>query len=125
MFTLTSKGDWKKTYKFLQILQSKKYFQVLDKYGRMGVQALSNATPIDSGKTASSWGYEIKNGKDSTTIYFTNDNVNKNVNIAIILQYGHGTGTGGYVQGRDYINPAIQPVFDKMANDVWREVTTS
>ena len=89
----------------------------------MGVSALSSATPIDTGKTAASWGYEIESDDDGTRIIWTNSNVNKNVNIAIILQYGHGTGTGGYVQGRDYINPAMQPVFDQIADAVWREVT--
>ena len=97
----------------------------LDKYGREGVAALASATPIESGKTASSWYYEIKNSNGSATISFYNSNVNKGVPIAIILQYGHGTGTGGWVQGRDYINPAIQPVFDRIAEEAWREVTKS
>ena len=95
----------------------------LDKYGREGVAALASATPVDSGLTASSWYYEITNGNGSATITFLNSNVNKGVPIAIILQYGHGTGTGGWVEGRDYINPAIQPIFDRIANDAWREVT--
>ena len=85
--------------------------------------ALASATPVESGQTASSWYYEIEQSAGSTTIRFNNSNINKGVPIAIILQYGHGTGTGGWVQGRDYINPAIQPVFDRIVQEVWREVT--
>ena len=96
---------------------------MLDKYGRVGVDALSSATPSDSGLTASSWSYEIEHSSSSAVIKFTNSNINKGVPIAIILQYGHGTGTGGWVQGRDYINPAIQPIFDKIVQDAWKEVT--
>ena len=95
----------------------------LDKYGREGIAALSSATPIDTGKTASSWYYEIENKNGSATISFYNSNVNKGENIAILIQYGHGLRGGGYVQGRDYINPAIQPIFDKIAENAWREVT--
>lgn len=94
----------------------------LDKYGREGVAALSSATPKDSGLTAESWYYEIENKNGRAAITFNNSNINDNVPIAIILQYGHGTGTGGWVEGRDYINPAIQPLFDKIANDAWEEV---
>lgn len=97
---------------------------MLQKYGREGVRALSSATPIDSGKTANSWDYEIKQYQGGARISWTNSNVVDGVPIAIILQYGHGTRNGGYVQGRDYINPAIQPIFDKLAKDVWEEVTT-
>ena len=96
---------------------------MLVRYGREGVAALSAATPKDSGLTAASWDYEITHNGKETTIAFTNSNVRNGVNIAIILQYGHGTRNGGYVAGRDYINPAIQPIFDKMANEAWREVT--
>ena len=85
--------------------------------------ALASATPTETGKTASSWFYEISHNKGSATITFSNSNINKGVPIAIILQYGHGTGTGGWVEGRDYINPAIQPIFDKIANEAWKEVT--
>lgn len=95
---------------------------VLDKYGREGVAALSSATPVESGKTASSWSYEIERQNGAVSIVFKNSNVNKGVPIAIILQLGHGTGTGGWVEGRDYINPAIQPIFDKLANEAWEEV---
>ena len=99
--------------------------KILEKYGQMGVSALASATPIDSGTTAESWGYEISIGKEEATIYWTNTNQNKGVYIAVILQYGHGTGTGGYVQGVDYINPAIRPVFDKIAEEAWMEVINS
>ena len=97
------------------------HFGLLDKYGRDGVAALSSATPVDSGNTANSWYYENKKGQ--VRINFLNSNINQGVPIAIILQYGHGTGTGGWVQGRDYINPAIQPVFDRILQDIWKEVT--
>ena len=91
----------------------------------MGVDALAAATPVDTGKTAASWTYEIEKKNGSYSIVWLNTNVNKYVNIALILQYGHGTRNGGYVKGRDYINPAIQPIFDKIAEDAWREVTDS
>ena len=96
---------------------------ILDKYGREGVAALASATPIDSGETANSWFYEISHDNGSATIAFCNSHINQGVPIAIILQYGHGTGTGGWVEGRDYINPAIQPIFDKIVEEAWREVT--
>lgn len=96
---------------------------VLDKYGREGVAALASATPIDTGVTANSWYYEINRQNGSVSIEFKNSNINNGVPIAIILQYGHATGNGGWVQGRDYINPAIQPIFDTIADNAWREVT--
>lgn len=96
---------------------------VLDKYGRAGVSALSSATPVESGLAASSWYYEIERGKGFVRIIFGNSDVENGFPVAIMLQYGHGTGTGGWVEGRDYINPAIQPIFDKIAADAWREVT--
>ena len=96
---------------------------ILNKCGREGVSALASATPTESGQTAGSWYYEIETGRSSSTITFLNSHVNKGVPIAIILQYGHGTGTGGWVQGRDYINPAVQPIFDRIADEAWREVT--
>ncbi len=121
--TFKHKGDFSKTGKFFNALLKRDYLNVLEKYGRAGVDALASATPKDSGKTASSWNYEIIHNGKETSIAFVNSNVNKGVNIAIILQYGHGTRGGGYVAGRDYINPAIQPIFDKIASDAWREVT--
>lgn len=122
--TLTSKGDFKHTEKFLNKMKDQDYSRVLDKYGKIGAQELAKATPVDSGKTASSWNYEIEVGRGSSFIYWTNSNINKNVNIAIILQYGHGTGTGGYVQGRDYINPVMRSLFDKLAEELWKEITS-
>lgn len=123
MISFRHKGDYSKATRYFERLKEVARLGILDKYGRAGVDALSSATPVESGKTASSWGYEVEHSAGSAKIVFTNSNINKGVPIAIILQYGHGTGTGGYVQGRDYINPAIQPVFDKIVEDVWREVT--
>lgn len=123
MIKFRHKGDFSNLTRFLERAKEGVHAGVLDKYGREGVAALASATPVDSGLTASSWHYEITNTKGSATITFLNSHVNKGVPIAIILQYGHGTGTGGWVQGRDYINPAIQPIFDKIANEAWREVT--
>ena len=102
-----------------------RYMAILNKYGRKGVAALRAATPIDSGETAESWGYKIWSFRKSFKITWTNSNINDGVPIAIIIQYGHATGTGGYVQGKDYINPALKSIFDKLADDVWREVTNS
>lgn len=123
MITIRHKGDFSKTSKFLSSASNRDYLKVLDKYGRAGVAALASATPVDSGITAASWYYTIERGSGSTKLVFGNANVNNGVSIAIILQYGHGTGTGGWVQGRDYINPAVQPIFDQIAEDAWREVT--
>lgn len=125
MITFRQKGDFSKLTRYLERVKEAVKLGNLDKYGREGVAALASATPIESGKTANSWYYEIENSNGSATISFYNSNVNKGVPIAIILQYGHGTGTGGWVQGRDYINPAIQPVFDRIAEEAWREVTKS
>ena len=122
--TFRHKGDFSKTEKFFNSLLKLDYLNVLERYGQAGVAALASATPKDSGLTAASWDYEITHNGKETTIAFTNSNISNGVNIAIILQYGHGTKGGGYVAGRDYINPAIQPIFDKMANEAWREVTT-
>lgn len=119
----SDKDDFKKVGDYLQKLKKFEIRKVLEKYGRMGVEALSVATPVRTGKTASSWGYDISSDRGSYSITWTNSNVNRGVNIAIILQYGHGTGTGGYVSGRDYINPAIKGVFDQMAEEAWRELT--
>lgn len=123
MVTFRHKGDFSKVTKYLERARKGVNIRTLEKYGREGVAALASATPVDSGKTADSWYYEINNGKGYATISFGNRNVNRGVPIAIILQYGHGTGTGGWVQGRDYINPAIQPIFDRIAKDAWKEVT--
>lgn len=123
MITITNRGDFKKLDRYLNRVKKASQLDFLDKYGRKGVSALRSATPVDTGKTASSWYYEIERNNGSVVIRFLNSNVNKGVNIAIILQYGHGTGNGGYVQGRDYINPAIVPLFDEIAEAAWREVT--
>ena len=125
MIRIVTKGDFNNTFRFLNKMSKFQINKILEKYGQMGVEALRSATPVDSGKTAESWGYEISIGKEGATIYWTNTNQNKGVYIAVILQYGHGTGTGGYVQGVDYINPAIRPVFDKIAEEAWMEVVNS
>ena len=122
MISFRQKGDFSKLTKFLERAKETVYLGDLNKYGRQGVAALASATPIDSGETAESWYYEIENTKGSATITFYNSNVQNGVPIAIILQYGHGTRNGGWVEGRDYINPAIQPIFDQIVNDAWREV---
>ena len=123
MITFRQKGDFSKLTSFLERAKEAVKLGNLDKYGREGVDALSSATPVRTGLTANSWYYEIEHQNGSVSITFNNSNVNKGVPIAIILQYGHGTRNGGWVQGRDYINPAIQPVFDRIANEAWEEVT--
>jgi hypothetical protein len=123
LITFSSSGSWKRTESFLQRMARNDIFRTLDKYGQMGVQALAAATPRDSGATAASWTYEIKRGFGSYTITWGNTNMAGGSPVAILLQYGHGTGTGGYVQGRDYINPAILPIFDKIADEAWKAVT--
>ena len=123
MLRFTHKGDFSKTTKFLRNAKKAPRSSILEKYAQKGVDALSKATPAETGMTAASWTYKIKTTKTSVTIDFVNTNVNKGVPIAIILQYGHATGNGGWVEGRDYINPAIQPIFDELANELWREVT--
>ena len=123
MITFRHKGDFSKLNRFLEKIREAIKLGILDRYGRLGVEALSAATPVESGLTAGSWYYEIERSGGSVSIQFKNSNVNKGVPIAVILQYGHGTGTGGWVQGRDYINPAMRPVFDKIADEAWKEVT--
>lgn len=120
---ITVKGDLKKTNRFLERVKNLFKLGVFDKYGRAGVEALRTATPVDSGETATSWNYKIVRKSGKLTIYWTNSHINKGVPIAIILQYGHGTNHGGYVQGRDYINPPMRAIFDNMADELWREVT--
>lgn len=119
---LKVQGNFNRSYKYLDKLRNLKLDRILNKYGQMGVEVLSASTPIDTGNTAGSWSYEISITGSGFSVSWNNSHANKGVNIAIILQYGHGTGTGGYVQGRDYINPALQPVFDKMAEEAWSEV---
>lgn len=122
MITFAQKGSFNKTEKFLKNAKNIKFDEILKRYGEEGVEALSNATPKDTGLSASSWGYEIKKTKDHVYIYWTNSNINKGIPIVLLIQYGHGTRNGGYVQGIDFINPAIRPVFDKIADGVWAEV---
>ena len=123
MIGFKQKGDFSKTTKYFQQARQAAKLRVLEKYGAMGVEALSKATPVDSGLTARSWFYKIETNNTGATIMFCNSNVNKGVPIAIILQTGHGTRNGGWVEGRDYINPAIQPVFDELVKRAWGEVT--
>ena len=123
MITFRQKGDFSKLNGYLEKLKNVVKLGDLDRYGREGVAALSSATPKDTGNTASSWYYEITRQNESVSITFNNSNVNDGVPIAIILQTGHGTRNGGWVEGRDYINPAIRPVFDKIADEAWEEVT--
>ena len=123
MIRFSHKGNFVKTTRYLQRAKQAADLKNLDKYGKEGVAALASATPIDSGQTSGSWYYEITQTPTGVKISFSNSNIQNGVPIAIILQYGHGTRNGGWVQGRDYINPAIQPLFDKIASDAWREVT--
>ena len=122
MITFTQKGNFKKTQTFLQKARYRYYLDHLDKFGKEGVQALSLATPKDTGKTAGSWYYQIRETKNGVVIEWLNSNIQDYVNIALILQYGHATGTGGYVRGIDYINPAMRPLFEKIATDAWQEL---
>lgn len=117
------KGDFKKTNRFLNRIRHLDFDRSLREYGEAGVKALSSATPVDTGKTAASWDYEIIRDRDRISLYWTNSNVNEGVPIAVILEYGHGTGWGTYVQGRHYISPAIRPIFEQIAESVWKEVT--
>lgn len=123
MIRFRQKGDFRKATRYFERLREIVHLGTLDKYGREGVAALASATPVESGKTASSWHYEITNNGQTAKISFYNSNVSEGVLIAIIIQYGHGTRNGGWVEGRDYINPAIQPIFDRIAEEIWREVT--
>jgi hypothetical protein len=119
MITFKHSGSFLNTERFFKKARQAAYFLVLHKYGQQGVRALASATPVDSGLTAASWTYDI--GRKSIT--WSNSNVQNGVAIAVILQYGHGTRSGAFIQGRDYINPVIQPIFDQIADGVWKEVT--
>lgn len=123
MINISHKGNLDITRRFLIGAKKINYRKILEAYGREGVQALASATPVDTGATSKSWGYEISSSIGSHTITWTNSNVVNGVPIAIILQYGHATRNGGFVQGRDYINPALRPIFNKIANAAWEEVT--
>ena len=125
MISVTTKGDFKNFNKFVKHMSRRDYLKIVEKYARMGVEALSEATPIDTGETASLWDYEIYTTKRSTKIIWTNDNVTRDgTPIPILLQFGHATKDGGYVEGIDFINPALAPVFKKMVEQVWKEVTS-
>lgn len=123
--SFTSSGSFANTEKFLKAMAKADISKSLDKYGRRGVDALRSATPIESGLTSELWSYKVENTSTGVSITWSNTHSVHGVNIAIILQYGHGTGTGGYVAGRDYINPAMAPIFDQIADDVWKEVTSA
>lgn len=118
-----SKGDFKKTEKFLKGAKVFNITGLMKRYGEAGVRALAAATPKDTGETASSWGYEIQTDQTGARVIWTNSNIVDGYPIAILIQYGHGTGGGGYVQGRDYINPALRSIFDQLAEAAWKEVT--
>lgn len=125
-FSLKTKGDLSRTKTFLNHMTKQDYLTILNYYGQRGVSALEAATPIDSGETARSWSYSIQKSAGKATIVWTNNHLTKTgTPIAIMLQYGHGTGTGGYVRGKDYINPAIKPIFDDIAEEVWKVVQES
>lgn len=124
MIRIKHKGDFRNTERFFSKAGKADPREILERYGQAGVAALSSATPVDTGATAAAWGYEIVRNADGYSIFWTNTNINEGVNIAVILQYGHGTGTGGYVEGIDYINPALRPLFDQIADEAWREVTS-
>lgn len=123
MIKITHQGNFKNTERLFNRALKRNWLNILKKYGDEGMKALSSATPVDSSETARSWDYIITSSKNEINISWTNSHIVDGVPIAIILQYGHGTRNGGYVQGRDYINPAIRPVFDKISNDIWKEVT--
>lgn len=123
MIELSHSGDFSKTTSYLERMKEVAHIGILNKYGKMGVDALSSATPVDTGKTSESWSYKIEHDKTSFTLSFYNSNVNNGVPVAVIIQYGHGTRNGGYVVGRDYINPAIQPVFDELVAELTKEVS--
>ena len=122
MIIISHSGSFSNIENFFTRSISHTYLLALEKYGREGVAALSSATPVDTGETAGAWNYEVVMTSGGFKIAWTNSNIVNGVPIAILIQYGHGTRNGGYVQGRDYINPAMQPIFDKMANEMWKEV---
>jgi len=125
MITFESSGSFVNVDRFLERMAKEEILSALNQYAELGVSALASATPSKSGATANAWSCEVTSKRNNYTITWSNSNANDGVNVAVILQYGHGTGTGGYVQGRDYINPAIQPIFDKIADEVWKVVTSA
>lgn len=120
---IKSKGSFGKTFEFFHRKLTHAMWEKLYHYGELGVEALRNATPVDTGKTRDSWTYEVEVDKNQATIIWKNTNiVDEWANVAILLQYGHATRTGGYVQGRDYINPALKPVYDKITEELWGDL---
>lgn len=119
---ISPKGDFSKTYKYLKNIEDALKNGEFDKYGKMGVEALTNATPRDTGKTANSWEYRVVRMRTRVKLEWYNTNENDNVNIAVLIQYGHTTKSGGYVRGIDYINPAMKPIFDEIADKLWKEI---
>lgn len=123
-FSFSSKGSWKNTEKWLSKLdEDKEVGSILDSFGREGVNALASASPVDTGELASSWGYSIIREKGKIKLIWTNDNIEGGAQVAILVQYGHGTGTGGYVAGIDYVNPAMRPIFERIADEITKAVT--
>lgn len=125
MLTITQSGDFKKTEALLAKMAKPNLSALLNKYGQMGVSALSNATPASTGRAAESWGYIVETSARESRITWTNTDIENGFPVVVMLQYGHGTGTGGYVQGRDFINPALKPIMDKLADEVWKAVTSA
>ena len=125
MISFSSKGSFQKTDNFLSRMSNGDIFRTLETYGREGVNALASSTPVESGATAAGWDYEVRRTGKSFSITWINSHKVNGLPIVILLQYGHGTGTGGYVQGRDFINPAMRPIFDKIAENVWKAVTSA
>lgn len=122
LIKISQRGDFSKTIRFLRKLRSKKFYEKLNKYGQIGVDALREATPKRTGVTSESWTYEVHVGGSSATITWSNTNQNKGIPIVVLIQYGHGTRNGGYVPPNDFINPAMRPIFEQIANEIWMEV---
>jgi|SRR5215204_5022355 len=125
MISADVSGSFRKTESFLINLNRINILHIMDENGKLGVKVLSEATPIETRRAASSWGYEVGKRNNIYTITWTNSDIENGFPVVIMLQYGYGTGTGGYVQGRDFINPAIKPIFDRIANSVWKAVTSA
>jgi hypothetical protein len=123
MIGVDSHGDFSKTMSFFNRILNRSHFVGLDRYGQMGVEALSKATPVDSGLSGGSWSYKLISGPNPGIEWYNSHTTSSGMPVVILIQYGHGTGTGGYIQGRDFINPALRPVFDRIADDVWKEVS--
>jgi hypothetical protein len=123
MIKLSNSGSFQNSMTWLEAMSKGRMFDDLDRIAREGVDLLARATPVDSGRAAGEWSYEVKKGKGAYTVHWTNTDIEDGVNVIILLQYGHGTGTGGYVSGRDFINPVMRPIFDKMTDAMWKRVT--